>query len=62
MAARRETDSEAIRRYLDGIGRYPLLTAEGEVQRTLMGSAAQAAADADAGDGFLALCRGGAGG
>ncbi len=32
MAARRETDSEAIRRYLDGIGRYSLLTAEDEVR------------------------------
>ena len=38
------------------------LTAEGEVQRTLLGDAALAAAEADAGDGFLALCRGGAGG
>ena len=28
----RETDSEAIRRYLDGIGAYPLLTAEDEVR------------------------------
>ena len=38
------------------------LTADDEVQRTLLGSAAQAATDADAEDGFLALCRGGAGG
>lgn len=38
------------------------LTAEDEVQRTLLGSAALDAAGADAGDGFLALCRGGAGG
>ena len=38
------------------------LTADDEVQRTLLGSAAQSAADADAADGFLALCRGGAGG
>lgn len=38
------------------------LTAQGEVQRTLLGGAARAAANADAGDGLLALCRGGAGG
>lgn len=38
------------------------LTADDEVQRTLLGSAAEAAEGADAGDGFLALCRAGAGG
>ena len=31
-STQRETDSEAIRRYLDGIGKYPLLTAEDEVR------------------------------
>lgn len=36
--------------------------AGGEVQRTLLGSAALAAADAQADDGFLALCRAGDGG
>jgi len=38
------------------------LTTGGEVQRTLLGGAARAAADARVDDGFLALCRGGAGG
>lgn len=38
------------------------LSAEGEVQRTLLGSAARAAADAPSDDGFLALCRAGDGG
>ena len=38
------------------------LTVEGEVQRTLLGAAAEAADGAGAADGFLALCRGGAGG
>lgn len=38
------------------------LGADGQVQRTLLGSAALAAADAQADDGFLALCRAGDGG
>ncbi|MGO1541889.1 MAG: LolA-related protein [Luteimonas sp.] len=38
------------------------LTADDEVQRTLLGSAVQAASEDDAADGLLALCRGGAGG
>lgn len=37
------------------------LGTDGEIQRTLLASAAEAAETADAGDGFLALCRGGAG-
>jgi RNA polymerase primary sigma factor len=32
MASRRESDSEAIGRYLDGIGAFPLLTADDEVR------------------------------
>lgn len=38
------------------------LSADGEVQRTLLGGAALAAADAPSDDGFLALCRAGDGG
>lgn len=37
-------------------------TADGDIQRTLLGSAAGRAADMDDADGFLGLCRGGAGG
>ena len=38
------------------------LAVEDGLQRTLLGSAAQTAGDADVADGLLALCRGGAGG
>lgn len=38
------------------------LNADDEIQRSLLGEAAQSATGADAADGFLALCRGGAGG